>query len=51
LLVKKALPKSRAIPLLLTRMVKNSAFKFGLYRENFGLWDKYQSPEFDLSHF
>jgi hypothetical protein len=22
-----------------------------LYRENFGLWDKYQSPEFDLSHF
>ena len=51
LLVKKALPTRRGIPLLLTRMIKNSAFKMGLYRENFGLWDEYQSPEFDKSHY
>jgi uncharacterized protein (DUF362 family) len=51
LLVKKALPSRRATPLLLTRMIKNSAFKMGLYRENFGLWDEYQSPEFDKSHY
>ncbi len=51
LLVKKALPTRRGIPLLLTRMIKNSAFKMGLYRENFGLWDEYQSPEFDQSHY
>lgn len=51
LLVKKALPTRRGIPLLLTRMIKNSAFKLGLYRENFGLWDEYQSPEFDQSHY
>jgi uncharacterized protein (DUF362 family) len=51
LLVKKALPSRRGIPLLLTRMIKNSAFKMGIYRENFGLWDEYQSPDFDQSHY
>ena len=51
LLVKKTLPMRRSIPLLLTRMMKNSAFKMGLYRENFGLWDEYKSPEFDQSHY
>jgi uncharacterized protein (DUF362 family) len=51
LLVKKALPTSSAIPLLLTRMAKKSAFKLGLYREDFGLWDQYESPKFDISHY
>ena len=51
ILVKKALPTSRGIPLLITRMVKNSAFKMGLYTEDFGLWDDYQIPEFDINHF
>jgi uncharacterized protein (DUF362 family) len=51
LLVKKALPTRRGIPLLLTRMIKNSTFKMGLYREDFGLWDEYQSTEFDQSHY
>lgn len=51
LLVKKTLPTSRAIPLLLTRMVKNSAFKLGLYREDFGFWDQYEYPKFDISHY
>jgi len=51
LLVKKTLPMRRSIPLLLTRMMKNSAFKMGLYRENFGFWDEYKSPEFDKSHY
>ena len=51
LLVKKTLPMRRSIPLLLTRMMKNSAFKMGLYRENFGFWDEYKSPEFDQSHY
>ena len=51
LLVKKALPKGRGISLLLTRMIKNTAFKMGLYRENFGLWDEYQSSEFNQNHF
>ena len=51
LLVNMALPRARAISLLLIRMIKQTAFKMGLYAENFGLWDPYQSPEFDKSHY
>ena len=51
LLVKKTLPTARGIRLLLTRMVKNTAFKMGVYNENYGLWDLYKSPEFDQSHY
>jgi uncharacterized protein (DUF362 family) len=51
LLVRKSLPTRRGIPLLLIRMMKNAAFKMGLYTENFGFWDKYQTPEFDENHY
>lgn len=47
LLVKKTLPAMRGTKLLLTRMIKNTAFKMGIYSENYGLWDPYRAPEFD----
>ena len=51
LLVTTALPRIRAARVLLTRMIKNTAFKLGLYTEDFGLWDPYQSLEFDRSDY
>jgi hypothetical protein len=47
----KSLPRGRAIRLLSTRLIKNTAFKMGLYAENFGLWDPYQPPKFDRSYY
>jgi uncharacterized protein (DUF362 family) len=51
LLMNKSLPRGRAIRLLSTRLIKNTAFKMGLYAENFGLWDPYQPPKFDRSYY
>ena len=51
LLVNKTLSGGRAIRLLLTRMLKNKASKAGLYSENMGLWEPYQSSEFDRSYY
>jgi uncharacterized protein (DUF362 family) len=51
LLINKSLPRGRAIRQLFTRMFKNTAFKMGVYAENFGLWDPYQSSEFDPSYY
>ena len=51
LLVKKSLPAARGIKVLLNRMIKNTAFRMGVYNENFGFWDPYKSPEFDQSHY
>ena len=51
LLVNKSLSGGRAIKQLLIRLVKNKAFKAGLYSEDVGLWDPYQSPEFDRSYY
>jgi uncharacterized protein (DUF362 family) len=47
LLVKKTLSTMHGTKLLLTRMIKNTAYRMGFYHENYGLWDLYQSPEFD----
>lgn len=47
LLVKKTLTTMRGTKLLFTRMIKNTAYRMGVYHENYGLWDLYQSPEFD----
>jgi len=51
LLVNKTLSGGRALRLLLTRMLKNKASKAGLYSENMGLWEPYQSSEFDRSYY
>jgi uncharacterized protein (DUF362 family) len=51
LLVNKTLSGGRALRLLLTRMLKNKASKAGLYSENMGLWEPYQSREFDRIYY
>ena len=51
LLINQSLPGGRAKMQLLTRLIKNKAFKAGLYSEDFGLWDPYQSKEFDRSYY
>jgi uncharacterized protein (DUF362 family) len=51
LLITKTLSGGRAVRQLLTRFIKNKAFKAGLYSEDIGLWTPYQSPEFDRSYY
>jgi len=50
-LVKNTLPTLQGIGRLITRGVKYAAFRMGAYNENFGLWDPYQSSEFDPRHY
>jgi len=47
-LVKSNLSKGIAIPQMMLRLLKMTGFKFGIYKENFGFWDNYQTEEFDL---
>jgi uncharacterized protein (DUF362 family) len=48
-LMNSSLPKIKAKKQLLVRLMKIAGFKLGLYTEDFGLWERYQSPEFDRS--
>lgn len=51
LLVKKNLSPGRATRVLITRLLKRTAYKMGLYHEDMGLWDPYRSPEFEQSFY
>lgn len=46
-----SLDKRRARRLLFIRLLKNMGFRAGLYHEDFGLYEPYQSEEFDLNFF
>ena len=48
-LMKSNLSKGLATKQLISRLIKMVGFKLGIYKEDFGFWDKYQSKEFDLS--
>jgi uncharacterized protein (DUF362 family) len=48
-LINSNLSKGLATKQLMSRVFKMMAFKIGIYKENFGFWEKYQSKEFDLS--
>ena len=50
-LMKTTLKKSRARKLMIKRMLKMIGYKMGLYYEDFGLWEPYNSVEFDLDHY
>jgi len=41
----------RATRLLMIRFVKNLANRIGIYDEDFPLYRRYESPEFDVKHF
>ena len=48
-LLKSNLSKGLAAKQLVLRLLKMTGFKLGVYKENFGFWEKHQSEEFDLS--
>ena len=48
-LMKSNLSKGLATKQLLLRLLKMTGFKLGVYREDFGFWEKHQSENFDLS--
>lgn len=45
------LGKRRARKVLAVRVWKNMAHKLGMYDEDFPIWKRYESPEFDKEHF
>jgi hypothetical protein len=51
LLMSTTLKKSRVRKLMITRMAKMIGYKMGIYHENFGLWERYSSPEFEINHY
>jgi uncharacterized protein (DUF362 family) len=50
-LMNKTLTKSRVRKLMIKRMAKMIGYKMGIYHENFGLWEPYSTPEFQISHY
>lgn len=51
LLMKVTLDKKRLIKLMSSRIIKQIGFLCRIYNEDFGLWEQYSYPEFDINHF
>ena len=43
--------KRRALRIMILRLFKIIAFKLGIYNEDFGIFNRYESPEFNKEHF